>query len=599
MLKNSFSNTYLGYIGAPYHSNDFFQLEPMSNFIFKSYFKAYLASPDEINYYNTRKPFTKVDYSTNTVKLMDNENLHIIHTQNVNRDLNVGLDYSVFSNYGQYSDQKIVNQSLTAFSSYKRKRYGYYFNINYNIINRQENGGIVDSSLKHIVTNNLDATVNLESATSKYKNMNVYLNQSIFFDRLLSFADTSNENERNNSISYIVYFERNKRQYEDNDTVFYNKNKSLGNYVDSSFSWSLNNEVQVNFGKVFNVFRWGVSLLNVQNILKYQYSRDSMNVFLRNTYVISGNSLVQTPILNDSLYSWKSKFSYPDHYFKFYLTALPDHKLYWTFKGQYGISGYNHGDISLKLNLKQALDKNNIIFLNASYELTRPSYMLQNFESNRYRWTNNTNDFNQTKYLPTFNQTGYTHASIGYTSVSDKINISINYGIINNIICIDSISPYQYNKPVNVGSLSINKLFVLGKFCSYFKIVYQITSNDTIVRLPKLSGYNSTYFDHTFNFRNTGGQLHVQLGADFYWNSAFFMDGYNPETGLFYHQNEKKSGNYPYVNVFGKFGLKRFLFFIMYEHVNSGFSGLNYFNAYHYPMDTKSLKIGLTWLFYD
>ena len=133
MLLNSYSNTYLGHTGSPYYSNDFFQRVPFDDFMFKSYYKAYLTFPEDINYYNTKKPFAKVDYSTNTVKKMANENLHVLYTQNVNRDLNVGLDYRIFSNYGQYTNQRLDNQNITAFSCLKKERYEYFFNISDNI----------------------------------------------------------------------------------------------------------------------------------------------------------------------------------------------------------------------------------------------------------------------------------------------------------------------------------------------------------------------------------------------------------------------------------------------------------------------------------
>ena len=289
------------------------------------------------------------------------------------------------------------------------------------------------------------------------------------------------------------------------------------------------------------------------------------------------------------MFTWKKKYSYQNNYFKFYLISLPGSKFNWTINGRYGISGYHQGDASAKFHVKQEFTRANFIYLNAGWDRYGPSYMLNTYKSNRYTWNNN------------FKQIIYSYVTIGYTSLRSRFNISANYGLVYNMIYIDSISPVQYTQqPITIGSLSVSKLFSVWKFKSLCKFEFEIASSaDTIIRLPKFSVYNSTYFDHTFHFRFTGGQLHVQAGGDLYWNSAFMADAFNPETGLFYQQNLKLLGNSPYIDVFGKFSLKRFLFFLKYEYVNYSKNSINYFNALHYPMDTRAFKLGVTWLFYD
>jgi hypothetical protein len=72
-----------------------------------------------------------------------------------------------------------------------------------------------------------------------------------------------------------------------------------------------------------------------------------------------------------------------------------------------------------------------------------------------------------------------------------------------------------------------------------------------------------------------------------------------PASGMFYHQDIREIGNYPYFDAFLTAKLKRTRFFVKYDHVNSGFMGKNYFNVLHYPMPGGTFRWGLSWTFYD
>ncbi|MBA7530266.1 hypothetical protein ES705_22469 [subsurface metagenome] len=119
------------------------------------------------------------------------------------------------------------------------------------------------------------------------------------------------------------------------------------------------------------------------------------------------------------------------------------------------------------------------------------------------------------------------------------------------------------------------------------------------IPLPLISVYNSTYFEHDFYFKLTRGHLLIQLGFDVYYNTPYNAMAYMPSTGQFYIQDQKELGNYPYIVAFLNFKLKRTRFFFMFDHVNSGFTGNNYFSVLHYPLNQRTFKFGLSWTFYD
>jgi len=72
-----------------------------------------------------------------------------------------------------------------------------------------------------------------------------------------------------------------------------------------------------------------------------------------------------------------------------------------------------------------------------------------------------------------------------------------------------------------------------------------------------------------------------------------------PATGRFFRQNQTLTGDYPYVNAFLNIKLKRTRIFLMFDHINYGFNGYNYFMVPSNPMNIRMFKYGLAWTFYD
>jgi len=70
-----------------------------------------------------------------------------------------------------------------------------------------------------------------------------------------------------------------------------------------------------------------------------------------------------------------------------------------------------------------------------------------------------------------------------------------------------------------------------------------------------------------------------------------------PATREFYNQNEYKSVNYPYIDVFLNVRIKRARLFIKMDHVNSGLMGFNYFMIPNYSYVDRAFRFGVSWKF--
>ena len=60
-----------------------------------------------------------------------------------------------------------------------------------------------------------------------------------------------------------------------------------------------------------------------------------------------------------------------------------------------------------------------------------------------------------------------------------------------------------------------------------------------------------------------------------------------------------KLGNYPIINVYANFHLKRTRFYVMASHVNGSAGSGMPFLAPHYPMNLRIIRFGISWNFFN
>lgn len=134
----------------------------------------------------------------------------------------------------------------------------------------------------------------------------------------------------------------------------------------------------------------------------------------------------------------------------------------------------------------------------------------------------------------------------------------------------------------------------LGKFSVSTQLLWQKASAPQFIHLPDLSARM------VISYRMVVSKvLFVQFGADTRYNTAYYADAYQPATGLFYLQNEKKLGNYPYIDAFANLKLKRTRVFFQYINVGALVLNQPYFTSLHHPMNGPTFRLGVSWSFYN
>ncbi|MGB4293431.1 MAG: putative porin, partial [Bacteroidales bacterium] len=226
--------------------------------------------------------------------------------------------------------------------------------------------------------------------------------------------------------------------------------------------------------------------------------------------------------------------------------------------------------------------------ITGGFSSVKPSVWVFRWGSNHFVWDNN--------FLKEFRVNAGSEVSYPYR----RLNTRFNYTVLDNYTDFGPDSmPAQHRGGLSVAALYAEKELSLWKFHLSNQILIQKSSNRDILDLPLITLRTAGFFEHNFYFKLTGGNLNTQIGVELFYNTKYYGYGYVPATGSYFRQNKTLIGNYPYINAFLNVKIKRTRVFLVLDHINSGFTGYNYFMVPGYPMNVRVFRYGLAWTFYD
>lgn len=156
-----------------------------------------------------------------------------------------------------------------------------------------------------------------------------------------------------------------------------------------------------------------------------------------------------------------------------------------------------------------------------------------------------------------------------------------------------SLRVMQAAENIQTLEVSLFQNFSLGPLRWENELTLQKSSSEEHLPLPLFTGYTNLFLKFCI-----AHVLHTELGADARYFTKYYAPDYAPAIGQFATQSPTarvKIGNYPWVNVYVNFLLKRARFYVMYTHVNKGAG--NYFLTPHYPTNERVLRFGVSWSF--
>ena len=579
--KYSPVNASLGNYGLPIYQLSFFdRITDPDKFLY-SYYYPFMHLPSNPVFTNTQVPFTELNWSFGGPTQSAEQTFRVRHSQNVNRFINFGIIFDIVYSLGLYNYQRSSDKTFTFYSSYTGDKYKLYFSAGVNNLISYENGGVQKiADLNQ--ANTLDVQTNLgalEVASSTLKNRNLLLVQryTLSSDHVVKNDSTSHKRAGffglSGTFSHIFILENNIRRYKDSypnsgfyDTIYITKNITF----DSIYSKNIKNTVRFDFttdeSRKFTL-GGGVGIRN--EISRYSYIIPTPYTLSARTSVLHETSNILVGKLYNNI----------------------GNKFGWQATGELYVTGYRAGDFTLDGEISKSFDwkKGRASWLiTGSMKNTQPSIWYDHWGSNNFEWDNN------------FKKEFRIDLGSTFRYPARKTELKINYAIIKNYTDFDTTAfPSQYSGGLSIAAITLKNELRAWKFHLASDVIIQKSSNSNILDLPLATVRSAGYFETLFRFVKTGGKLYTQLGVDVTYNTIYHPYAYMPATGRFYRQENITAGDYPYINVFLNFKIKRTRLFVMFDHINAKLMGYNYEMVPLYPMNIRMLRYGFAWTFYD
>lgn len=592
-FKEDVNTTWLGVSGSPEQSFNYFKRENLDNAIFYTGLQRYSFTAENLLNYNTKTPYTELAYWGTLFSTQDKEesNIKVLTTQNITPALNITLGFQRFGGNGMLKREDTNNRNVVMATNYMGKRYLMHAGYIYNKVERSENGGIVDNFwIRDTTVDAREIEVNLRDASNSLKKNTLYLDQTYripfsFINKLRAKKDSTAVDTLSmdtditsafigHSTEYSVY----RKMYKDDigtsdkygrefygDRFYINPTKS----ADSLRVMKFENKVFLRLQPwksdgIVSKLDVGVGdkLCNYYSFQPADYIQGRNNVLLNSLYLYAG-----------------AKGQYKKY-------------LNWNADGQYTFLGYELNDFGINADVAVNFypfrkDKQSPLTLRGHFEtnLKEPDYYEQHLYTNHFKWDNDFGKISTTKVeafldIPRWDL----YASFGYGLLSNNIYYD-NQGIVQ-----------QNTNPMSVMTASLKKNFTVWKFHLDHDVLFQLSSNQSVVPLPMLA-LNLRYY---FQFDVVKKVMQMQIGANGRYTTKWYAPAYNPVLGVFHNQDIEQYGNCPYIDVFVNIQWKRACIFLKAVNLNMGWpnKSVDYFSAAGYIAPQRAFKFGIHWPFY-
>jgi len=531
---------------------------PLGFYYGPDYLSGYFKNDESLMYYNTRAPYLNFFYVTDP---QIHQFLDLILTQNFGKKLNVAIGFKRVRSEGIY---------LLLFDGI------------YNSSKIQQNGGLQNDS--YFTNPNFTSQqrtsdpVNLFSARTTERQTSMRVQQFFFFG--FGGSDTIKENPLM-YVSHTMRLSGNSNIYSDYTIA----NDSSGFYphfyhdVDSTYD-SLRYNQFVNDFSIGSAKGWNTILkwdAGVQD--QWVHFMDYSATKVHRSGIIDTNIRV---MYRDSV------FSNLMFHARVYNTYANGHILF-DAEGSDIFQGMQHGDMQGSAHLGLKPDSLRLLKLSLDYSLQTPALIYDLYDGNNYQWLNHFSKITTTTASLVYEDAKW-HLSIGGSVTQILNDVYFSPAALGTI-------PAQTQDPITVYKVFIAKDFRVGKWHLDTKEIMQSVTPNEPIHLPNLVAENSLYYQN-YLFQH---HLLLRVGVDVFYNTAYYVYGYQPVFSQYYVQNDVKMGNYFYFDPFVSFRIKTFRMFLKMENVTSSFLQTNKFYGYalHYPMPDQVLRFGISWDFWN
>lgn len=522
-------------------------------------FNHYLISPHVflMNNAGDSSRTTLLDYHIGSKK---EQHLMINHRQQLSSHWLAGIDFGAASSPGDFARQLKTSRNFRLWTTWAApsRHYRFYVAFASNRIRNQENGGLASDSVfenaSSLNTRTLpirlsDASISLKTRDYVFNhelNLSRLFRKSIAPDSLCSFTDNSI------ILSHSFHYLR--------KAVLFEAYRPDSGYFDTCFLDSLTTQDSLFLGQFINEF-----------ILSYHWKKS-------NRHSIRVSAGAEAEFVNYFITGSDSSYE----------RISPLVTLEWNFPGGFAVlnvkkemegdfSGSYFASLCAKYHYNAAVQFGAQLASGKSPHALRDIY----YHSNHFSWRNSFGLYEQQSLK----------AGIYWNRYRFSLETE-NYLTRNEIFYREDLLPQTYGKDLFYGRVIIKSELHFGKFGILERIESGYSGNENVVRLPAFGLFGGFFYRNQL-FKNALG---FRAGIDGSWYSTYKGYGYMPATGVFYLQEQKKTGGYFMCGAFINLKIKTADIFIRIDHLNAGFGTRDYYGAVGYPLAGRTLKIGIRWM---
>jgi hypothetical protein len=504
----------------------------------------------QVPFFQTPSPYSDVSYLNG---VSQGQILSSVFATNINPNLNISVTYYGLSSLGLYKHAIADGQRFSGSLHYasKNKKYQLYFYYYTFNRNNEENGGIKDVNQfengGETFKDRSRIDVNINDAESFLKHQRLFARQEygIIKNRF-----------------YIV-----SKSFYRNNVYIFSETKPNELFGETTDAKTIKDSIYLNQFEQFGGLKFSYKNLKIETGLRYVYQYyhlDSLKILDNKTYP---KDLTYKDLSLDSKISFKLKKLDIHTQLK---AGFTSHIAGYVF------DAYTRYRFSPEMSIKAAINSS----------ATRPDfkYILYQSGYNKYNW-----------YHPEFKNELIQNIRV---EIKHKKwgNLRLKQTMVNNYTYFGKDSlPHQNENGIKYTSLKFSKDFRYRKWGLANDIqLQQVIDGKELYSLPSYVFRSSLYYSDYFYHKN----LYIQTGFTFKYFESFYPRAYNPLISDFILQDYKKTGNYPLIDYFFNFKVKRFRFYFKLEHLNALFEYQkpDYYAAPLQPIRDFSIRFGLRWI---
>ncbi|MER2998350.1 putative porin [Pontibacter populi] len=530
----------------------------------KNAFDRYAYNPDNINYYDTRSPYSHLYY----VQGQRGEQVfEVTYARNITERFNFGVAYQIIAANKQIGptnlrdDGLVDNQAVKAFTHYRSKSEKYELFSNYTHLNHEhiETGGLKPSD-----------TDDTPDSLFTYENELVFLNEAVTDEvrhnyHLLHMLKIVGEN-----LKAYHRFDWRKQNTTYRDDRLPEQGDSIRDFYSQEIYSSARTLDKTNYREFENEFGFAgnTSISYYKAYIKQRNSKvdySAIQTITPDTTVV-GDIISDDLTQNQVFVGGKLQFNYQDKYLLF---GEGEYQLVDNYRLQAGARF--KGLELLQTRVRQS-----------------PSLLEQYHISNHSIWDNR--DFKTTI-------TDQSKASLRHQFGTRLfVKLSGAYTNISRLVVYNTdAEPMQISESQQLLEAQFVNHLRLGSIHFENFINYTNTDNATAIRIPEWLVNSKLYFQGHI-FKNA---LFTQIGVEMYLPTGYRADAYMPVTQQFYLQNDFTTKTYPVFDVFLTADIKTVNVFVKLAHANYNLWEPGYYETPGYPGLRRSFTFGLKWMFFD